>query len=72
MIETASGWVVSPLGVFVPPAYRERACAHKRAYATKASAKRHARMTSARFGGEPKVAYRCRWCDAWHVGRDPR
>ena len=40
----------------------------KRPYATKATAKRVAKMTSSTFGGPPKMPYRCPICDAWHVG----
>lgn len=45
---------------------RWRGCGRKRAYQTKAAAQkvvgRHARE------GDVVEAYRCRWCDRWHVG----
>jgi hypothetical protein len=40
----------------------------KRPYDSKAGAKRAAGMTSATFGGRPKMAYRCPVCGSWHVG----
>ncbi len=56
----------------LPPGYIEKAHAGKRPYESKKEARQHARMTSAFFGGEPKMAYRCLVCDLFHVGRDPR
>jgi hypothetical protein len=56
----------------LPPGYLEKAHEGKRSYDSKKVARQHARMTSARFGGEPKVPYRCRICGLFHVGRDPR
>ena len=56
----------------LPLGYIGRACRGKNAYGDKTEAKRVAKMSSSRFGGEPKVAYRCKCCDWFHVGRDLR
>jgi hypothetical protein len=56
----------------LPLGYIDRACRGKNTYGDKATAKRVAKMASSRFGGEPKVAYECKFCGSFHIGRDLR
>jgi hypothetical protein len=45
---------------------RKKACTRKRYHATRESAERSARRTNNRDGR--LVAYKCNFCDGWHVG----
>jgi hypothetical protein len=56
----------------LPLGYIARACRGKNTYGDKATAKRVSKLASSRFGGEPKVAYRCKFCGSFHIGRDLR
>jgi hypothetical protein len=49
----------------------EAQCGRKHGYPTKAAAKRIARVTETRFRGSRIVAYRCSWCNFFHVGHRP-
>lgn len=50
---------------------RQTSCAGKRQYARGREARKAARVTQS-FGGGRMEAYRCQWCDWWHVGHDKR
>lgn len=52
---------------------RQRSCDTKRPYGSEEVAMQKASRLMARSDGERKlVAYRCRFCDSWHVGKAAR
>lgn len=52
---------------------RARSCDGKQRHKDKATALRHI-GNLARTGANPRrfQAYRCMWCDGWHVGHRPK
>ncbi len=71
-LEVVPSLMTTPDAPELPETYIASAHRGKRSYRHKHDAKVAARRTSATFGGEPKVAYRCAFCGLFHVGRDPR
>jgi hypothetical protein len=52
---------------------RDRSCAHKIGHATRRAAKHAARSMHAGRGERGRLhAYRCAFCDRWHVGHSCR
>jgi len=56
--------VSARLDSYISPA----ACAAKRRYASKATAKKVALRAQAQLGGRAMCAFRCPLCNSWHVG----
>jgi hypothetical protein len=50
-----------------PADVRRRECGAKVSHANRVAAEQAA-LEHERDHGEPKDAYRCRWCGRWHVG----
>lgn len=48
----------------------ERQCGSKKAYPSKAVAKRRARIAATQALGEILRPYRCHYCGMWHLGHD--
>lgn len=46
----------------------ERECRNKLAFKSKAKALKRQRQDRSVYGGERLSAYRCTWCESWHLG----
>ena len=49
---------------------RARACGKKRRFPSRDAATHEAERLEREAGGIRLVAYRCRYCDRWHVGHE--